>query len=73
VDDGDGFQLWRVAANILNKQLQRITKDCPPGCVLARQTTILHHKGGSMIQNVMLHAVSGKGHDQKGVTKSKMT
>jgi hypothetical protein len=63
VDEGDGFKIRSVAANILNKKLQRITKDCPPGWVLGRQITILHYKGATMIQTVMLHPVSEKGHD----------
>jgi hypothetical protein len=30
VDGGDGIQIWRVVANILNKQLRTANKGSPP-------------------------------------------
>jgi len=29
-DGGNGFQIWRVAENILNKQSQKLTRSGPP-------------------------------------------
>jgi hypothetical protein len=40
----DGFQLWRVAANILNKQPRRSNKECPPAVVLGVGFTTFHRK-----------------------------
>jgi hypothetical protein len=34
VDGGDDLQIWRVAANILNKQLQTADRGWPPAWAL---------------------------------------
>jgi hypothetical protein len=45
VADGDGLQIWRVASNILNKQLQTADKGCgSPAWGLGKGLTASHHK-----------------------------
>jgi hypothetical protein len=41
---GEGLQIWRVAANILNKQLQTATRAGPPVCGLGGELTTPHCK-----------------------------
>jgi hypothetical protein len=43
-DEGEGLQIWRVAVNILNKQLQTADKGCPPAWRLGRGLTTPHRK-----------------------------
>jgi hypothetical protein len=38
-DGGNGFQIWRVAANILNKQLRTADKGDPPVSGLGMELT----------------------------------
>jgi hypothetical protein len=40
----DGLQLWRVAANILNKQLRTYDKGWSSSLRVGRGATTLHHK-----------------------------
>jgi hypothetical protein len=43
-DGGDGFRIWKVAANILNKQLRTADKECPPAWRLGVGLTTPHRK-----------------------------
>jgi hypothetical protein len=44
VDGGDSLQIWRVAVNILNKQLQIADMGCPPAWGLGIGLTTPCHK-----------------------------
>jgi hypothetical protein len=44
VDGGDGFQIWRVAANILNKQSLTAKKGCFSSSEVGWGLTTPHHK-----------------------------
>jgi hypothetical protein len=43
------LQIWTVAANILNMQLQTANKDCPPAWGLGGRLILPHHKETSML------------------------
>jgi hypothetical protein len=43
-DGGDGFQIWKVAANIFNKQLQTADRGGPPVLGLGMGLTTPHSK-----------------------------
>jgi hypothetical protein len=43
-DGGDGLQIWRVAANILYKQLRTAEKGCPSSLEVGEGVTTQHHK-----------------------------
>jgi hypothetical protein len=43
-DGGDGLQIWRVAENILNKQLQRAFEDRSFGLGIWQGLTTPNHK-----------------------------
>jgi hypothetical protein len=47
----NGLQIWRVAANILNKQLRRPTRGGPPAWGLGEVLTNPHQKNLNMLQN----------------------
>jgi len=52
-DGGDGFQIWRVAANIQNKKQSRTDdKGCSPHWGLGEGLTILCNKKSSLLWNV---------------------
>jgi hypothetical protein len=53
VDKGDSLSMWRVAANILNKQSQKAAGGDPPSWGLGRRLTAPHHKIQSLLQNIM--------------------
>jgi hypothetical protein len=48
-DEGDGFQIWRAAVSILNKQLWTVDKEWQ-GLGVSLKT--LHHRKISLLQNV---------------------
>jgi hypothetical protein len=50
-DEGNGLQVWRIIATILNKQLQAVTMGGPPDLGLDMGLTS-HLKKISMLQNV---------------------
>jgi hypothetical protein len=50
LDGGDGLQIWRVAANILNKQ--PLTRDGPPAWGLGVGLTTPCHKKIRLLRNV---------------------
>jgi hypothetical protein len=41
---GDSLQIWKVAVNVLNKQLQTAYKGAPPAWGWGEGLTDLHHK-----------------------------
>jgi hypothetical protein len=43
-DGGDALKIWRVAANILNKQSRQPTMGDPPAWDLGVRLTAHHHK-----------------------------
>jgi len=43
-DGGDGLKMWRVAANILNKQLRAAYKGWSSSFAVGRGLTTPHHK-----------------------------
>jgi hypothetical protein len=43
-DGADSLQIWRVAANILNKQLQTADGGGPPAWALGGGLTTVHNK-----------------------------
>jgi hypothetical protein len=43
-DGGDGLQIWRVAANILNKQWRTADRGCLPAWGLGGLTTLIVEK-----------------------------
>jgi hypothetical protein len=49
---GDGLQIWRVAANILNKQSRTANKGGPTHWGLGVGLETLLHKKISLLQNV---------------------
>jgi hypothetical protein len=51
-DVGDGLQIWRVAANVLNKQLRTADRGGPPAWELGVGQTTPHHKKISLLRNV---------------------
>jgi hypothetical protein len=48
-DGGCGLQIWRVAANILNKQLQTADRGGPPAWGLGRGLTTSHRKTSDLL------------------------
>jgi hypothetical protein len=54
-DEGEGHQIWTVAANIFNKQSQ-LTKGCPPAWGLDRGLTTPHYRKPACCE--MFHRVS---------------
>jgi hypothetical protein len=50
-DEGNGLQVWRIIANILNKQLQAATRGGPPDLGLD-MGLITYLKEISILQNV---------------------
>jgi hypothetical protein len=50
---GDGLQMWRVAANILNKHLRTANRGGPPASGLGEgQTTLPHRKTLYLLQSM---------------------
>jgi hypothetical protein len=43
-DGGDGLQIWRVAANIFNKQSRSVDKGCPPAWGLGVGATYCYER-----------------------------
>jgi hypothetical protein len=50
-DGGEGLQIWRVAANILNKQSRQPTRDGPPAWGLSVGLTTPHRKKRACYEN----------------------
>lgn len=61
-DGGDGLHIWRVAANMLNKQSKTSSKDDPPARGLGAWLTMPHcrKKKKSFLQNVTKAVVLAK-------------
>jgi hypothetical protein len=51
-DGGNGLQIWRIAANILNKQSQMADGGGPSALELGRGLTNLHHKNSNLLRNI---------------------
>jgi hypothetical protein len=51
-EGGKGLQIWRVAANILNKQSWTADKGGPPAWGLGGGLTTLHRKESNTLRNV---------------------
>jgi hypothetical protein len=51
-DGGDGLQIWKVAAYILNKQLRTADRGGPPAWALGRSLTTLHCKTSNLLRNI---------------------
>jgi hypothetical protein len=52
-DGGDGLQIWRVVANMLNKQSRTADKKRPSSLELGVELTTPHHKKLSVIKCYM--------------------
>jgi hypothetical protein len=53
VDGEDGLQIWRVAANILNKQSRTADTGWSSSLGVGRWLTTHHHKTPNLLQNKM--------------------
>jgi hypothetical protein len=51
-DGGEGLQVWRVAANILNKQFRTADKGWSSSLVVGQGAKTPHRKEGNMLRNV---------------------
>jgi hypothetical protein len=51
-DGGEGLQIWRVAANILNKQSRTADKGWPSSLGVGRGLTTPHRKKRNTLRNV---------------------
>jgi hypothetical protein len=59
-DGGDGHQIRRVAANILNKQSWTADRGCPPAWMFGVGLTTPHRKTPNLLSNVLKSIVLGK-------------
>jgi hypothetical protein len=50
-DGGDGLQIWRVAANISNKQSRTADRGSPPAWGLGGRLTTPHRKNSNLLRN----------------------
>jgi hypothetical protein len=50
-DGGDGLQIWKVAANIINKQSEQPTRSGPLGSGLGKELRTPHHKKATLLRN----------------------
>jgi hypothetical protein len=51
VDGGDGLQIWKAAANILNKYSRTAGRGSPPAWGLGGGLTTHHHKKSNLLRN----------------------
>jgi hypothetical protein len=59
-DKGDGFQIWRVAANILNKQSRTAEREWPSTLVVGRGLTTPHRKTLYLLRSIYKGLVNGR-------------